>query len=179
MRDTALGALVLQANARYVQLYEERVDDMLAQYRDSWQPIVDALLSTDKLPPPGAAKYAKKERAQVKAKFEHFNRDMEAVQAQRAYIIPDVKLRRRVCAATQAYVSPAYATFYAQYAHTPFTENYAKYLKLTPDALSELIDRLFDGGEATSLRGTGSSAAAASGARSKGGARKFGRAFKK
>lgn len=86
-----------------------------------------------------------KDRQIIKDKFAGFNKEFEQViQSHRSYAIPDRDLREEIKKELIQWLNRIYFQFYERYVAVEFTKNVHKYIKYTPDHVSQSISLLFD-----------------------------------
>ncbi|KAH9422650.1 exocyst complex component 7 [Dermatophagoides pteronyssinus] len=86
-----------------------------------------------------------KDRQIIKDKFAGFNKEFETViQSHRSYAIPDRDLREEIKKELIQWLNRIYFQFYERYVAVEFTKNVHKYIKYTPDHVSQSICLLFD-----------------------------------
>ncbi|OTF80473.1 exocyst complex component 7-like protein, partial [Euroglyphus maynei] len=86
-----------------------------------------------------------KDRQIIKDKFAGFNKEFEqCIQSHRSYAIPDRDLREEIKRELIQWLNRLYYQFYERYVCIDFTKNVHKYIKYTPDHVSQSISLLFD-----------------------------------
>lgn len=74
-----------------------------------------------------------------------FNKELEDLcRVQKAYAVPDSKLRESIRSENKRRLVPRYETFHSKYCKTNFTKNSEKYMRYTLHDVSEMLDKLFD-----------------------------------
>jgi exocyst complex protein 7 len=77
--------------------------------------------------------------------LQSFNRELDTLKSsQQEYSIADIEQAKLLRQAIAANMVPAYSDYFHRYSKTSFTRNHDKYLKYTPQDLSETIDTMFD-----------------------------------
>lgn len=81
----------------------------------------------------------------LKDRFSGFSREFEeAAKSQRTYSVPDARMRNLLRKELCQSILSEYSSFYIKYRHTPFSKNPAKYIKFTPEQISQSIETFFD-----------------------------------
>ena len=95
--------------------------------------------------PEGTDKLNAPLKQSIKDRFKGFNNEIdEIVRVQKSYSIPDQHLRESLRSENVNFVVPLYSEFYSAYFKAPFTKNPEKYLKYTPDMITDMLMSLFD-----------------------------------
>lgn len=68
----------------------------------------------------------------------------EISRLQQGYAVPDPELRTKLQRASRDYIIPKYREFYDKYSNAQFTKNAEKYVRYTPQNVTDLIDNFFD-----------------------------------
>ncbi|XP_015501368.1 exocyst complex component 7 isoform X5 [Parus major] len=164
--DPALSAIFLHNNYNYIlkslekseliqlvavtqktaeRSYRELIEQQIQTYQRSWLKVTDYILERN-LPvfQPGV-KLKDKERQMIKERFKGFNDGLEELcKIQKAWAIPDMEQRDKICRAQKTIVKETYGAFLNRYGNVPFTKNPEKYIKYQVDQVGEMIEKLFD-----------------------------------
>ncbi|NXM95165.1 EXOC7 protein, partial [Sylvia borin] len=164
--DPALSAIFLHNNYNYIlkslekseliqlvavtqktaeRSYRELIEQQIQTYQRSWLKVTD-YISERNLPvfQPGV-KLKDKERQMIKERFKGFNDGLEELcKIQKAWAIPDMEQRDKICRAQKTIVKETYGAFLNRYGNVPFTKNPEKYIKYQVDQVGEMIEKLFD-----------------------------------
>ncbi|XP_063265046.1 exocyst complex component 7 isoform X2 [Prinia subflava] len=164
--DPALSAIFLHNNYNYIlkslekseliqlvavtqktaeRSYRELIEQQIQTYQRSWFKVTDYILEKN-LPvfQPGV-KLKDKERQMIKERFKGFNDGLEELcKIQKAWAIPDMEQRDKICRAQKTIVKETYGAFLNRYGNVPFTKNPEKYIKYQVDQVGEMIEKLFD-----------------------------------
>uniref|UniRef100_A0A8D2PPK9 Exocyst complex component 7 n=1 Tax=Zosterops lateralis melanops TaxID=1220523 RepID=A0A8D2PPK9_ZOSLA len=164
--DPALSAIFLHNNYNYIlkslekseliqlvavtqktaeRSYRELIEQQIQTYQRSWLKVTDYILERN-LPvfQPGV-KLKDKERQMIKERFKGFNDGLEELcKIQKAWAIPDMEQRDKICRAQKTIVKETYGAFLNKYGNVPFTKNPEKYIKYQVDQVGEMIEKLFD-----------------------------------
>ncbi|NXO31399.1 EXOC7 protein, partial [Cisticola juncidis] len=164
--DPALSAIFLHNNYNYIlkslekseliqlvavtqktaeRSYRELIEQQIQTYQRSWFKVTDYILERN-LPvfQPGV-KLKDKERQMIKERFKGFNDGLEELcKIQKAWAIPDMEQRDKICRAQKTIVKETYGAFLNRYGNVPFTKNPEKYIKYQVDQVGEMIEKLFD-----------------------------------
>ncbi|NWT52199.1 EXOC7 protein, partial [Erythrocercus mccallii] len=164
--DPALSAIFLHNNYNYIlkslekseliqlvavtqktaeRSYRELIEQQIQTYQRSWLKVTDYILERN-LPvfQPGI-KLKDKERQMIKERFKGFNDGLEELcKIQKAWAIPDMEQRDKICRAQKTIVKETYGAFLNRYGNVPFTKNPEKYIKYQVDQVGEMIEKLFD-----------------------------------
>ncbi|NWZ65154.1 EXOC7 protein, partial [Locustella ochotensis] len=164
--DPALSAIFLHNNYNYIlkslekseliqlvavtqktaeRSYRELIEQQIQTYQRSWLKVTD-YISERNLPvfQPGV-KLKDKERQMIKERFKGFNDGLEELcKIQKAWAIPDMEQRDKICRAQKTIVKETYGAFLNRFGNVPFTKNPEKYIKYQVDQVGEMIEKLFD-----------------------------------
>ncbi|NWZ41429.1 EXOC7 protein, partial [Brachypodius atriceps] len=164
--DPALSAIFLHNNYNYIlkslekseliqlvavtqktaeRSYRELIEQQIQTYQRSWLKVTDYILERN-LPvfQPGV-KLKDKERQMIKERFKGFNDGLEELcKIQKAWAIPDMEQRDKICRAQKTIVKETYGAFLNRYGNVPFTKNPEKYIKYQVEQVGEMIEKLFD-----------------------------------
>lgn len=125
--------------------YLKMIDDLKHAYQQTWQKSLVYIVPLDDCPRASGGKLKDKDRAVVKEKFANFNKEFdETCKNQRIISVPDVLLREGLKRDNSETVVPHYNAFYELYADVEFAKNREKYVRFTPNHLSQILNNLFD-----------------------------------
>ncbi|CAL1271954.1 unnamed protein product [Larinioides sclopetarius] len=133
-----------------------QIRDQKRVYSQSWSRVLHYVMEVDKpisqqravsntSQLPASMKLRDKDKQNIKDKFAGFNKEMEEItRTQKAYAVPDVELRESLKRDNKEFIIPKYTMFYEKYIDAGFTKNTDKYIKYTPQDISNVIDTFFD-----------------------------------
>ncbi|GBO16903.1 Exocyst complex component 7 [Araneus ventricosus] len=133
-----------------------QIRDQKRVYSQSWSRVLHYVMEVDKpisqqravsntSQLPSSMKLRDKDKQNIKDKFAGFNKEMEEItRTQKAYAVPDVELRESLKRDNKEFIIPKYTMFYEKYIDAGFTKNTDKYIKYTPQDISNVIDTFFD-----------------------------------
>ncbi|PRD27639.1 UNVERIFIED_CONTAM: Exoc7 [Trichonephila clavipes] len=133
-----------------------QIRDQKRVYSQSWSRVLHYVMEVDKpisqqravsntSQLPASMKLRDKDKQNIKDKFAGFNKEMEEItRTQKAYAVPDVELRESLKRDNKEFIIPKYTMFYEKYIDAGFTKNTDKYIKYTPQDISNTIDTFFD-----------------------------------
>ncbi|XP_034950146.1 exocyst complex component 7 [Chelonus insularis] len=138
LRNSSLMELLLLAESTAAQTYQDFLVKDKCNYVAATFTKARVYLDHSPDEPELAAK-------SLKDRFSGFSRELdEAAKNQRAYSVPDARLREALRRELQQSIVPQYTAFYLKYRNVSFSKNPGKYIKYTPEQVSALIKTFFD-----------------------------------
>nr|XP_042907504.1 exocyst complex component 7 [Parasteatoda tepidariorum] len=156
LQRTGLLEIVRMHNALAENYYNDQIRDQKRIYSQSWsrvlhyvmevdKPVSQARASSNSTQMGASIKLRDKDKQNIKDKFSGFNKEMEEItRTQKAYAVPNIELREGLKRDNKEFILPKYTMFYEKYIDAGFTKNTDKYIKYTPQDVSNTIDTFFD-----------------------------------
>ena len=126
---------------------KEKTDQYREDYVKSWSKFTDLFTSIYPKTKEDVCRVqlTDKHKSWLKDKFKTINAvSDELFQESKNYSIPDPDMKTRIRLDLQNWIITLFSEFYSKMRTINFSSHQGKYMKLTPDDISEKIDRLFD-----------------------------------
>nr|CAB3243997.1 exocyst complex component 7 [Phallusia mammillata] len=140
--------VLVQVSAPNIEkIYNGFINEQKQAYLSCWNKVHNYLNDDNKALAnvhPGM-KLKDKDKQAVKEKFKLFNNDVEdLVKTHQQWAMANSDMKKEIRALVKHKLVAPYTLFRDKYRMVQFTKNIEKYLKHTPESVSENIDRLFD-----------------------------------
>lgn len=136
LQNDGMFAIVCEHNTEVRSFYKSEINAYKEKYLQSWNRVISPLVYDIE---PFDDKQA------YRAALLAFNSEFEKLTVtQKGYCIADVKISQSMKDSIRKLVLEPYTNFYTRMSRSPFAKTLEKHVKLTPDSLEMVIDRLFD-----------------------------------
>eukprot|EP01113_Clastostelium_recurvatum_P043654 TRINITY_DN7258_c0_g1_i5.p1 TRINITY_DN7258_c0_g1~~TRINITY_DN7258_c0_g1_i5.p1 ORF type:complete len:321 (-),score=103.65 TRINITY_DN7258_c0_g1_i5:20-919(-) len=134
--------------------FKKVLEDQIETYNNNWMKAADSmslLIGDDGKKSMAGHTYTSREKSAVKDKLKTFNTELEDHLATlKSLTVPDPTLQKRLRDMIKNKLVLQYCRFVERYGDAPFAKNKAKYVRYTKDTMLALVDKFFEGQQATS-----------------------------